>query len=278
MPAPQASELKKNIRDKFTSFKIKVPQNWQNPSGDPDAKHYGDAFKPEEKNTAPGSPPLVLAATSNKYHTDTQKMHIDKIGSFIDGIATAIASAWSSWQTAASMAGIILTGGSASGGKIIGIPWTPIILAAGPVSTPMNAKYTKTVATILGAQWLAYSLSITLTGNPLWPPFNAFPSPVVPPTPNPTPCKLSSLMQVDAGLQTEALKGAMIGAHADPTAPLHKELFEAIAFGFNKSFNDWKSKTELKFIGMGAVPTCVPPAMPPGPVVGTAVMSPGMMV
>ena len=56
MPAPQASQMKQLVRAKFMSFNIKVPQNWQNPSGDPDAKHYGDAFKPEEKNTAPANP------------------------------------------------------------------------------------------------------------------------------------------------------------------------------------------------------------------------------
>ena len=33
MPAPQASDLKKKIRDKFTSLNIKIPQNWQKPSG-----------------------------------------------------------------------------------------------------------------------------------------------------------------------------------------------------------------------------------------------------
>ena len=281
MPAPQASELKQNIRDKFTSFKIKVPQNWQNPSGDPDAKHYGDAFTASEKSTSPGSPPLVLAATSNKYHTDTQKMHVDKIGKYLDGIATAIASAWSAWQMSSSMVGVIVAASMGNGGKIVpNTPWAPLILASGPMSTPMEMKYTKTVATILGAQWLAYGLSITLAGASLWPMFNSFPSPLVPPTPNAKPCKLSdpTTINVDVGLQTEALKSAMIGAHADPMAPLHKEIFEAIAFGFNKSFKDWKNKTELKFMGMGAVPTCVPPAMPPGPVVGTAIMSPGMMI
>ena len=281
MPAPSASELKKNIRDKFTSFKIKVPQNWQNPSGDPDAKHYGDAFKPEEKNTSPGSPPLVLAATSNKYHTDTQKKHIEQLGKFFDGIGDAIASAWAAWQTSSSMVGVIIAGSMGNGGKIIpNTPWGPLILASGPKDTPQFAKYTASIANVLGTAWLAYGLSITLAGASLWPMFNSFPSPIVPPTPNPKPCKLSdpTTVNVDAGLSTDALKGLMIAAHADPQAPLHKEIFEAVAFGFNKSFKDWKNKTELKFLGMGAVPTCIPPAMPPGPVVGTAIMSPGMMV
>ena len=101
MPAPQASAMQQLARLKFTSFNLKVPQNWQEPSGDPAAKHYGDAFKPEEKATAPaGMPPLFQPASLNKYHTDTQKMHIAKIGAFIDGTCSAICWAWSQWQTA----------------------------------------------------------------------------------------------------------------------------------------------------------------------------------
>ena len=88
MPAPQASAMQQLARLKFSSFNLKVPQNWKEPSGDPAAKHYGDAFKPAEKSTAPAvsAPPLFKPASMNKYHTDAQKMHIDKIGKFIDGI------------------------------------------------------------------------------------------------------------------------------------------------------------------------------------------------
>src|SRR3954469_20708191 len=190
MPAPQASDLKKKIRDKFTSFNIKVPQNWSKPSGDPDGKHYDDAFTAAEKSTSPGSPALFQAASSNKYHTDTQKMHIAKIGAFIDDISSAICTAWSGWQTSATMAGILVNGPIASGGQLVGAPWTPVILASGPVTTPMLAKYTGVVANVLGTAWLAYTATIKLGAAKLWPLFSAWTLAVAPPQPNAVPCKL----------------------------------------------------------------------------------------
>src|SRR5688572_2553626 len=98
MPAPQASMMQQMARLKMTSFSLKVPQNWQQPSGE-EGDQFGKAFKPEEKTTSPGMPPLFQAATLNKYHTDAQKMHIAKIGKFIDGTCSAICSAWSQWQS-----------------------------------------------------------------------------------------------------------------------------------------------------------------------------------
>src|SRR5688572_27462126 len=166
MPAPQASAMQQFARLKFTSFNIKVPQNWQNPSGDPDAKHYGDAFPAGEKTTAPGAPPLFQPASMNKYHTDAQKMHIDKIGKFIDGICSAICSAWSTWQSAATMVGVMITGPVASVGQVVGPPWTPLILAQGPKETPMLMKYTNVVANVLGTAWLAYTATIKVPGLP----------------------------------------------------------------------------------------------------------------
>ena len=281
MPAPQASDLKKKIRDKFTSFNIKIPQGWQKPSGDPDGKHYDDAFTASEKSTSPGSPALFQAASSNKYHTDSQKMHVAKIGGFIDDISTAICTAWSAWQMT-TMAGIVVTGPVGAGGALVPVPWTPIILGAGPVSTPMLAKYTGVVASVLGAAWDIYSASIKLGAAKLWPLFSAWTLAVAPPQPNVAPCKLSdtvSVISVDVGLMAAALKGQMVAALGDPQAPFHKELFEAIATGFREVFDDWKSKTEFKVIGGGPVPTWAPPYVPAGPVAGgVAFVPPGGII
>src|SRR5271154_1981708 len=101
MPAPQASAMQQLARLKFTSFALTVPTGWQDPSGDPAPSQYGKAFKDSEKTTAPGAPPLFQPATMNKYHTDAQKMHIAKIGAFIDTTCSAICTAWDTWQKAA---------------------------------------------------------------------------------------------------------------------------------------------------------------------------------
>jgi hypothetical protein len=279
MPAPQASAMQQFARLKFTSFQIKVPQNWQNPSGDPDAKHYGDAFQASEKTTAPGAPPLFQPASMNKYHTDTQKMHIDKVGKFIDGICSAICSAWSTWQSAATMVGIIVNGPTASVGQVVGPPWTPLILAQGPKETPMLLKYTNVVANVLGTAWLSYTATIKVPGMPWYPAFAAMPSPVAPPTPN-IPCPVVALTQVTASIMPDVLKMQMVGQLADPMAPFHDKLFEAICDGFDKCFKIWQTSTMVtNVLGTGPVPTFAPPYVPVGPVVGgVGTMPPGGFV
>ncbi len=279
MPAPQASAMQQFARLKFTSFQIKVPQNWQNPSGDPDAKHYGDAFQASEKNTAPGAPPLFQPASMNKYHTDTQKMHIDKVGKFIDGICSAICSAWSTWQSAATMVGIMVNGPTASVGQVLGPPWTPLILAQGPKETPMLLKYTNVVANVLGTAWLSYTATIKVPGMPWYPAFAAMPSPVAPPTPN-IPCPVVALTQVTASIMPDVMKMQMVGQLADPMAPFHDKLFEAICDGFDKCFKIWQTSTMVtNVLGTGPVPTFAPPYVPVGPVVGgVGTMPPGGFV
>ncbi|HSK00701.1 MAG TPA: hypothetical protein VK932_05645 [Kofleriaceae bacterium] len=266
-------------RLKFTSFQIKVPQNWQNPSGDPDAKHYGDAFSASEKTTAPGAPPLFQPASMNKYHTDAQKMHIDKVGKFIDGICSAICSAWSTWQSAATMVGIMVNGPTASVGQVVGPPWTPLILAQGPKETPMLLKYTNVVANVLGTAWLSYTATIKVPGMPWYPAFAAMPSPVAPPTPN-IPCPVVALTQVTASIMPDVMKMQMVGQLADPMAPFHDKLFEAICDGFDKCFKIWQTSTMVtNVLGTGPVPTFAPPYVPVGPVVGgVGTMPPGGFV
>lgn len=276
MPAPQASAMQQLARLKFTSFNLKVPTGWKQPSGDPAAKQYGDAFKPSEKVTAPGMPPLFQPASLNKYHTDTQKMHIQKIGDFIDGVCSAICSAWSQWQSTAVMTGVVINAVTAVGGQIVGPPWTPLILASAPKSTPNEAKYSRVIATVIGTAWLSFTATVKVTGMPWYPAFAAVPSPVAPPAPN-IPCPFAALTQVPASISMSALKGQMIGQLGDPDAPFNKELFESIADAFEKTYNLWKVSTMVtNVLGTGPVPTFAPPYVPVGPVVGgVGNMTPG---
>src|SRR5438067_4948049 len=195
MPAPQASMMQQLARLKFTSFSIKVPQGWQDPSGDPAASHYGKAFKPEEKQTAPGAPPLVQPASLNKYHTDTQKMHIGKIGAFIDDTCSAICSAWSQWQSATTMVGVVINAVTAAGGQLVGPPMTPLILASAPKNTANEMKYSNVIATVIGTAWLSFTATVKIPGMPFYPAFAAVPSPVAPPMPN-VPVPFAALTQV----------------------------------------------------------------------------------
>ena len=275
MPAPQASAMQQLARLKFTSFNLKVPSNWKDPQGDA-GDHYGRAFKPDEKASAPGMPPLFQPASLNKYHTDTQKMHIGKIGAFIDGTCSAICSAWSQWQTASTMVGVVINAVTATGGQIVGPPWTPLILASAPKASPMEMKYSNVIAQVIGTAWLSFTATVKVPGMPWYPLFAACPSPVAPPTPN-IPCPFAALTQVPMSISCNVMKMQMVGQLADPEAPFHKELFESICDAFEKTYNMWKATTMVtNVLGTGPVPTFAPPYVPVGPVVGgVATMAPG---
>ncbi|MEZ4362272.1 MAG: hypothetical protein R3B48_18935 [Kofleriaceae bacterium] len=274
MPAPQASMMQQLARAKFTSFGLQVPANWQAP---PDQDQYDRAFAASEKNTAPGSPPLFQPATMNKYHTDSQKMHIAKIGSFIDGSCSAICSAWSQWQTAATMTGIVVSGPVASVGQIVGPPLMPLIMASAPKASPMELKYSNVIANVISTSWLTFTATVKIPGLPFYPAFAMFPSPVVPPpgVPN-VPVPFAALTQVPVSISANAMKGMMVGQLGDPQAPFHSQLFEAICTAFEQCYNTWKATTMVtNVMGLGGVPTYAPPIVPAGPVIGTANMMPG---
>jgi hypothetical protein len=275
MPAPQATMMSQLARLKFTSFALKVPTNWTAPQGDA-GKQYNDAFKDSEKSTVPGSPPLFQPASMNKYHTDTQKMHIAKIGGFIDDTMKAIASAWSTWQTTCSMVGITIAGPVAVGGQIVGPPLTPLILAEAPMTTPGLMKYSNVIATVIGNAWLQFTATVKVPGLPWYPAFAACPMPVAPPMPN-TPCPFATLTQVPVSISSTMMKTQMISQLGDPQAPFHKELFESITDAFEKTYNLWKVSTMVtNVIGTGPVPTFAPPYVPVGPVLGgIGTMTPG---
>jgi hypothetical protein len=280
MPAPQATAMSQLARLKFTSFNLKVPQNWRDPQGDPDAKQYGDAFSPSEKMAMPGLPPLFQPATMNKYHVDAQKMHIAKIGKFIDDTTKAIASAWSTWQSSATMVGVIINAAVAAGGQIVGPPLTPLILAQGPKNTPNELKYTNVIATVIGNAWLQFTATVKVPGLPWYPAYVAVPAPLAPPTPN-TPVPFAALTQVPVSISSSVMKMQMIAQLGDPQAPFHKELFESITDAFEKSYNIWKASTMVTNVlpTLAPVPTFAPPYVPVGPVVGgMAIMSPGGFV
>ena len=275
MPAPQASIMSQLARLKFTSFALKVPQNWSDPQGDPAGQQYKNAFKDSEKSAVPGSPPLFQPATMNKYHVDSQKMHIAKIGKFIDDTMSAIANAWSQWQALASMVGITIVGPSAIGGQIVAPPFTII----GPASTPAEAKYSKVIAGVIGPAWDAFTKTVTSPGLPWYPMFAAATAPVAIPAMNVSgpPAMFAALTQIPTTITMAVMKPQMIAQLGDPQAPFHKELFESICDAFEKTYTQWKVTTMVtKAIGTGPVPSMALPVPVPGPVAGgIATMPPG---
>ncbi|MDB4963532.1 MAG: hypothetical protein JWP01_3531 [Myxococcales bacterium] len=267
--------MQQAARAKFMGFSLKVPSNWSEPAGEA-GKQFGDAFTASEKSTAPGMPPLFQPQSMNKYHTDTQKMLVGKFGSFIDGMCSAICSAWGQWQSLASMAGVIVAGPVATLGQVVGPPLMPLIMASAPKASPNELKYSTAIANVISTAWLAYTATIKIPGLPFWPMFTMCPSPVAPPTPN-TPVPVIALTQVTAPLMPNVMKMQMQGMLGDPMAPYHDKLFEAICDAFDKSFKLWQASTMVtNVLGIGAVPSMALPIPVPGPVAaGTAMMPPG---
>lgn len=259
-------------RAKFMSNALRVPTNWQNPSGDPGAQHYGKAFKDTEKSVPPGAPPLFTPASPNKYHVDTQKMLIGKFGDFIDKTSSAVCSAWNQWQTGAMFAGFIVTGPVAAVGVLSSpVPIGPLILAQGANTTPNLMKYTNVVGNVLQQQFTAWALTVKSPGLPFYPAYAAVPTPVAPPMPN-VPFPLIAFTSGTTLMGASTLKPLMVGQLADPTAPFHQELFDALATAIEACFMTWLGSTmvnNVMAIASGGTP------ISPIPAVGTAMMPPG---
>ena len=278
MPAPQASAMAMLAKQQFASFNLSVPQKWQDPQEKVAADHYPQAFEKNEKSVAPpvGAPLLFQTATANRYHTDTaQELH-DRFADYLDGICAAICQAWSAWQSAASISGVVVNAVAASAGQVAGPPWMPAILGSAPMDTDMEAKYSKAIAAAVSDGWQSYQSSISVPGLPWYPAFAAVPAPVAPPAPN-VPVPIAALTQVTASIGKSALKQAMIGNLGDSQAHYHEQLFDAVADAFEKSFQTWQASTMVtNVLGTGPVPSFNPPWVPVGPVVGgSGTMAPG---
>jgi hypothetical protein len=265
----------------FQSFAIKLPVDWSTPAGAIAGMHYVKAFQPAELAAVPPSmpPALFVASSPNKYHCNSAKEISDKLTKYIDGICGAICSAWSQWQSAATLVGVVISGPVASVGQVVGPPLMPLILSSAPMDTPQEMKYSKAVAQAIGTGWLTYTSSIKVPGLPWYPAFAAFPGPMAPPTPN-IPMPVIALTQVAASVSKAALKGQMIGALGDPKAFHHQELFDCIADAFEKCFQIWQTATQVtNVLGTGPIPTFAPPVVPAGPVLGgVGTMTPGGFV
>ena len=266
--------MKQLARLQFASFQIKVPEGFKPPQGDPAAQHYADAFSASEKSTQPvmAVPPLFLPHTMNKLHTDVQKMLHAKVGAFIDGVCDAICSAWSAWAMEAKLMGVVVTTSMAMGGQVVSaIQMGPMIIAQGPKASPMEMKFTRAVANAFSMQWNLYTLGIKVAGLPWYPAYIApLPPGPVPPAPN-TPCPIKAISTASAALSKNALKPLMIANLGDPTAPYHKELFDAIAHAIEQSLLAYEATTMVKNV----MPIAAAAGFPVGPVAGVANMMPG---
>ncbi len=120
---------------------------------------------------------------------------------------------------------------------------------------------------------------MSVPGLPWYPSFAAFPSREAPPTPN-VPCPVMALGKPANFVTASALKSRMVSKLQSAEPQWAAELFDAIAFAFERCFQPWLASTIVtNVLGSGPVPTFAPPYVPIGPVVGgTGNMIPGGFV
>lgn len=270
MPAPQSSLMKLQAKNKFRSFGIQIPTDWQQPKG-VEADHYRDSFTSSEHNTPDTSNRLFVPVSTNKHHADAAKDIGDIYEEFIDGICDAICSAWQQWMSLTVIPTVMITAnvGILTPGGLVSPPLMPLAFCQAPLTTPSLIPYSNAVCTAIGNAWTAWALGFF--GTLQYPPtFAACPSPVHPPTPNiPTPIKMVGSSPGEAMLAVPLLKSSMMGLLGNPMAPHSAELFESIATAYKAMFDQWVMTTMISNVmGFGPNPLFVPPVFAPGPVLG----------
>jgi len=281
MPAPQAALMKLQAKNKFRSFGLALPTDWQQPQGE-QGDHYNQSFSPSEHNTPDTSNRLFIAASTNKHHVQAAKDIGDIFEQFIDGICDAICSAWQQWMSTASIASVMIMAnvGTIPPGVLVGPPMMPLAFCQAPLTKPTLIPYSNAVCTAIGNAWLTWSVGYM--GTLQYPPtFAACPSPMHPPTPNiPMPVGAVGSSPGEAMFAVPLMKSTMLGLLGNPTAAFAPELFESIAEAFKFMFDQWKMSTQvMNVMGFGANPLFVPPAFAPGPVVGgVGLGAPGCLV
>ncbi len=270
MPAPQASLMKLQVKNKFRSYGITIPMDWKQPQGE-QSGHYNDSFSPTEHNTIDTSTRLFVPASTNKHHTQAVKDIGDIYEAFIDGICDAICSAWQQWMSLACIPAVTILAnvGTLTPGGIVAPPLMPLAFCQAPLTKPTLIPYSTAVCTAIGNAWTTWSMGFS--GVLQFPPtFATCPSPFHPPTPNiPMPIKMVGASPGEAMLAVPMLKNSMMGLLGNPMAPHAAELFESIATGYKFMFDQWVMTTQItNVMGMGPNPLFVPPFPVPGPVLG----------
>lgn len=189
-------------------------------------------------------------------------------------IFRAIKQAHQTWQSAATLVGVVVDAVTATGGMVVGPPLGPLIAANAAGKNDAERKAISAVASVVGSAWISYTDSIRVPGLPWYPAFAAVASPIAPPTPN-VPMPVLTLTQVTVLLSSQILKAQIMARLAQDKT--FEKVIDAVLSAFASFFFLWQVKTLVtNVLGTGPVPSFAPPFVPVGPVVGgTATMIPG---
>ena len=173
----------------------------------------------------------------------SRRVRLARYEQFIDGMSGAICSAWSRWQSQAVLSGVRVEGKVASGGKVLGPAWAPLILERVPAGSPWARQHSQVIAQTLGDAWSAYLASIWVPSME-WYPVLAERTEEAPPVAN-QPVPLAALGQVAAGLDKMSLVSRMAMALGRPLEGLEAEMYECVTEAFVQSFRRWHAATRV---------------------------------
>lgn len=199
---------------------------------------------------------------------------------FADAAYEAAREAVRAWQAQAVLRGVVITGSTATGGRITG----PSLKA--PMQSAMRARgvpddIAGRFATAVAEAWAAWHEGVRVPGLAWYPAFASFPGAQAMPTPN-VPTPLAALAGAQAGQLAPGALKARIVAHLGPHAPQAGAAGAAEQFAqrFGARFGAWAATLIVRnVIGSGPVPSFRLPLVPAGPVVGGKIVeTPGTFV
>jgi hypothetical protein len=266
---------------KFFSHMLKLPVEFERPSGNPAGEHYGKAWKPEDKIAIPKLiPPWFMPAEiPNKYY----QQQCDDIGKgmkdFHDTMCDAVGFSHNMWKLEAKCKDLKVMAVSAIGapGCLDG-PELESNIKNAPMCAAMTgnmAKHRDAVAKGVSKCFKNWQDKVTVPGLPWYPAFAAFPGPMAPPMPNiPVPliACLSPMMTeliLPFSMKKEMDDALDSGLKDKDKSKQYEALHDAIAMTLSVAFAIWlPSQMVMLVMGKGPIPTFAPPYVPVGPVVG----------
>lgn len=279
MPGIQPAMMKQLAKLAFKAHAIQLPVDWKQPTGNPEQKHYADAFKPSERAVPPDPSKLFIPASVNKYHVDAVKKVSGDYEKYIDGICAAVCQGIDLWRLQAKFKDLKIMAVSAIGapGCLAGPELKSLILMTAPMSTPQEQKYSKAIASHVSEAWKKWQDNVTVPGLPWYPAFAAFPGPQAPPIPNVPMPLITCPSPMMSEMTPEALKKGMIDKLGETDAQHHAELMDSVAKAIGALFLAWLPQQQVMLVlGKGPIPTFAPPFVPVGPVVaGDNIAAPG---
>jgi hypothetical protein len=273
MPGLNVQLMLATARARFSSFQLRLPAAVGGRG--PEVRILGgalpSALKPGGSSMRgaplPCPPALFLAASGDKRDLDLQLVGSEAVDSYLSRMCDAVGRAHTAWRQRAMLVKVAINGPMASGGSLTGGGLGPDTRQNAPREGPWQVSRTEAIAKGIGICWENWQLSVSVPGATWYPSFAAFPGPLAPPTPN-VPMPLVALQQNPGHLSTPQLKRNMLN-HYTGDNEWPGELFEAVAFGFERAFHSWApSQMVMSVMGTGPVPGFAPPYVPVGPVIG----------